>query len=367
MSALQGCDHVALASEDARAPDHSEHAFGVQAVAVDRGALDHAPARREIPDREAHGRSHALRPGAIGRADDVVGVDSVALGQQSAKPVTPLAVLPLVEDVVPHGAGDGTRPGIDETEPAEMKHHFGDAAGKENSHGRVVVRPVRERVDEPGNGTIDAPPVVHGRPGQPGRVGDGGDVDQEVRRSAECGVDEHRVLERHRRENVGERAAVAPLRVNRLRSSAGDVEPDRLARRCERRVRDGETEGLRDHLRRRGGAEELTAATGRGTGAAAEVRGFVERDEPVREPRAERLHGTRVLPAPRRQGHAARDYCTGEATERREGHRHRRQTLVARPDGDDAATCGQAADQSPEHDGCVVAVCQRVEHPGGSL
>ena len=49
------------------------------------------------------------------------------------------------------------------------------------------------------------------------------------------------------------------------------------------------------------------------------------------------------------------------------GHRHRRQALVARADRDDAAPRRQAADEPAEDERGVVAVRERVEHPGRSL
>ena len=45
----------------------------------------------------------------------------------------------------------------------------------------------------------------------------------------------------------------------------------------------------------RRGAEELAAAAGRGAGAAAEIRGLLERDLAVREAHADRLHAPGVL------------------------------------------------------------------------
>ena len=60
-------------------------------------------------------------------------------------------------------------------------------------------------------------------------------------------------------------------------------------------MRHGQPERLRDDLSGGGGAEELAAAAGRRAGAAAEVGRLLERHEPVREARAERLDGAGVL------------------------------------------------------------------------
>ena len=132
---------------------------------------------------------------------------------------------------------------------------------------------------------------------------------QQVRRAAERGVDEHRVLDRLVGEHVAERPALratgrAPPAAVRRR----DVEPDRAAPTA-RAPRAGTV---------RPSASATTCAVaavprnwqpppGRRARAAAQVGRVLERDETVREPRAERLHGAGVLADARRQRHAAGD------------------------------------------------------------
>ena len=130
---------------------------------------------------------------------------------------------------------------------------------------------------------------------------------------------------------------------------------------------DGQPERLGHDLRGRGGAEELAAAAGAGTCAAAEVGRLLERDEPVREAGAEGLHGSGVLAAAGRKRDSARDHRAGKLTEGGERHGHRRQALVAGADGDHAASGRQAPNKAAEHERGVVAVGERVEHPGRPL
>ncbi len=180
-------------------------------------------------------------------------------------------------------------------------------------------------------------------------------------------MDEHGVLDRLVREHVADGAPVLPLAVHRFRRPAGDVEPDRLTRRREGRMRHGEAERLGDDLRGRRRAEELAAASRRGAGAAAEIGCVLERDEPVGEPRPEGLHGARVLAARRRQRDAAGHDGARQLPERGDRHEHRRQPLVAGSDADDAAPARQRADEPPEDERGVVAIGERVEHPGRAL
>src|SRR5438105_1708358 len=77
--------------------------------------------------------------------------------------------------------------------------------------------------------------------------------------------------------------------------ATGHVEPDRLSRRGEGRMRDRQSQGFGDNLRRRRGAEELAAAAGRGARLATEIGGFVERDEAMRKASADGLDLARVF------------------------------------------------------------------------
>ena len=236
---------------------------------------------------------------------------------------------------------------VQEPEASEVQHHLGNAAGEEHADRRVVVRTVRQRVDESGDGAVDTAPVVDRRPAETGRVRDRRNVDaagSSIRRTRRGRASRSRSPP-----SVSTSASVRPslpLVVDGLRGSAGDVEPDRLSRRRERGVRHGQPERLGDDLRRRGGAEELAAAAGRRARAAAELGGLLERDETVREARSERLHGAGVLAAARRQRHTAGDDGSGEVAERGDRHQSspadpcRRCRRRSRPAG--SAGCGRA-------------------------
>ena len=57
----------------------------------------------------------------------------------------------------------------------------------------------------------------------------------------------------------------------------------------------------------------------------------------------------------------------GRSCMRGQGHHHRRQSLVAGGDADDALPRRQRADQPAQHDGGVVAIGQAVHHAGRAL
>ena len=74
---------------------------------------------------------------------------------------------------------------VQQAHPAQVQHHLGHAARHEHLHGRMIARPVRQRVDQPRRRPVDADPVVDRRAPQPRRVRDRRDVQQQVRRPAE--------------------------------------------------------------------------------------------------------------------------------------------------------------------------------------
>ena len=165
------------------------------------------------------------------------------------------------------------------------------------------------------------------------------------------------------REDVARRAMPRSASATSARADrAGHVEPDRLARRRERGVRQRQAERLADDLRRGRRAEELAAAAGRGAGAAAELGRFLQRDQ--RRARSAR-RCVCTLPASSPSLGGQRDAA---------GHEHAGQVARSRPapSSSPAGPCrrwrrrarpapGQRADQPAEDDAprrCGTAGCR---------
>ena len=269
-------EHARAARSSASTPSAS------RMRAVDRRALDDAAVRREVADGEADRRRQPLRAGALRRADHVVGVDAVRSRRRArsavpalARPPTRRAARPSVRPPTVR-APPSSRPSrrrwsiTSGTPPARKTRTVGWLTGP---LGRASTRRGTARFTARQSSTV-------GR-GRPAACAIGGNVDQEVGRAAERGVHEHGVLERVRRQHVGERAAVAPLLVHApAPCRRRDVQPDRLPRRRERRVRHASARAPRRRPARRGGAEELAAAAGAGARAAAELGRLLERHAP---------------------------------------------------------------------------------------
>ena len=248
-----------------------------------------------------------------------------------------------------------------------MQHHLGCAAGEEDLHGRVVPRAVGESVDEARNLAIDVCPVFCGGPLEFCGVGDGGDVQEEVGRSAEGRVDDHGVVDCGLGEDVVSSKMQLLEAQNGAGRAAGGVEPDGLAGRSKSGMRKGEAKSFGDDLRRCSGAEKLTASAGRGAGAAADLGSILERDLMLREACADGLDLAGVFSVFRQQCDAPGDENAWQRAGGGQRHHHRGEAFVAGGDAEDAGARGKRAHQSAQDDGGVVAVGQRVEHAGGAL
>ena len=173
-----------------------------------------------------------------------------------------------------------TRVAVEEPAATKVQHHLGHAAGQEDAHRHVVRGAVRQRIDEAGHGPVDAC-------ASPRRSVD---ADRRRARSPGCGAEGSSSLRMRRAPASrsrwpcpsGPSSSVRPdchCSWTACGRAPRDVEPDRLARRCERCVRHREPERLRHHLRGGRRTEELAAAARSRAGVASEVGCLLERDD----------------------------------------------------------------------------------------
>ena len=248
-----------------------------------------------------------------------------------------------------------------------MEHYLGHPAGEEHLHGGVVLRAIREDVDEARDGAVDARPVVDGGARQAGGVRDGGDVEREISGAAEGRVRDEGVVNRIGREEVTRGGAGLFECEEGEGGTPGEIAPDGGARRRERAVREREAESLGDDLAGGGRAHELAAAAWRTAGLAAHLGGVFEGDFLAGETGRERLDFAGVLGVLGEERDAAGHENGWEIGRAGEGEEHRREALVAGGDAEHAAARGERAYQATKYDGGVVAVGEGVEHAGGAV
>jgi hypothetical protein len=143
-----------------------------------------------------------------------------------------------------------------------VEHDFGDSPGEKYTHGGMMSWAVGKNIDKAGGAAIDVDPIGDGGARKSRGVSDGGDMKQEIRRTAECGVDSHRVANARTCEDVlgGESSGLEMA--DSASGGASEFKPDRLAGWGESGMWEREAKGFCDDLGCGGGSEELTAASG---------------------------------------------------------------------------------------------------------
>ncbi len=225
LAAFDRLDRPGFRDKHPRPPGVTVHPVLTHDRWVDRRGLDHRSFRRDVTHREGHRGGQPPCFGAFRRQDHVVRIDAILLAQALPEAFAAHRGLPPVE-VFPDGL-PGHRHGIfvQQTQRAQMEHYFRHAAREEGPHRRVIIRPVGQNAHQPRHLTVDARPVIDVRNSAARRMGNGRDMQQQVGRAAERGMDHHRVLNRFVGEDIacGD-AAVIQLH-HRPRGLAGNLQP----------------------------------------------------------------------------------------------------------------------------------------------
>ena len=117
----------------------------------------------------------------------------VASSQHLAATDTTLALLPPVERGVETHPTAGRHVRVEQAQRAQVQQHLGHAAREVDAHGRMGTG--WQRIDQPRHGAVDGHPVLDRRPRHASGMGDGGHVQQQVRRPAEGHMRHHRVTD----------------------------------------------------------------------------------------------------------------------------------------------------------------------------
>ncbi len=136
--------------------------------------------------------------------DHVVGIDAVALVQHLAKHTPPVGLLPPRQRRFERFTGRGQRRQVKQTQLAEVQHDLGHAAGKKYLHGGVADGSVGQCIDEARRAAVHVFPIVNRGPSHPGGERDCRDVQQQVGRAAERGVNDHGIVKGRVGKNVAD-------------------------------------------------------------------------------------------------------------------------------------------------------------------
>ena len=190
-----------------------------------------------------------------------------------------------------------------------------------------MCRSVRQHVHNARHSPIDFDPVIDFRARQSGRVGNRRNVQEQIGRSAHCGMHGHGISNTGRDENIFHFHSL-PRQFHQCSGRPHcHVAPDRLPGRRQRRMWQRDSQRFTNRLGGGGCAEELASAARRSTSPAAEIGGFFKRNQSVGKPRANRLDCSCI-----RQSHATRNKNPRKIVHPSQRHHHCREPLVARCD-----------------------------------
>src|SRR5690606_35460237 len=117
-------------------------------------------------------------------------------------------------------------------------------------------------------------PILHGRRLQSRGVGNGRNVQQQIRRTTKRRMHHHRILNTRGAENFPCENFSFRQFVQCSRRTLRQFQPHRLTRRSERRVRQRQSQCFTNHLCRRRRTEKLTASARRTARTTAQIRRF---------------------------------------------------------------------------------------------
>ena len=112
-----------------------------------------------------------------GGKDHLVRIDALTLAEQVAEALAAVAGFPPGQLLGKRAARDSGHGGVEEAQASEVKHHFGDATGKEDADGGMMDGPIGKDAHQPRCVLIDGHPVVDRGAWKASGVGDGGDVE----------------------------------------------------------------------------------------------------------------------------------------------------------------------------------------------
>ena len=333
-AALDGIDSGGLGDEHLRRPRVPKHAVFSYQRRVDRRALHHAPLGRKVADGEADRGRQAALAGSVGGHDYVISVNAVKRPQPVSERPASFTLLPPIQIRIQRLTRHRLHAGIEKPGAAQVQHHLRNGSRKEHLHGGEVTGAVGQRVDQTRNLPVDRCPIGRRGTFQPGRMSDRRDMQQQVRRATERGMQYHRVADRGVGQDISR--AYAELRHTQHRPcrTRSGIEPDWLTGRRECCVRQRQTKSLRDDLRRRRSPEELAASARRCTGATTHLCGVLQRDLLLREPGADGLDFAGVFAVLGQQRDTAGNENTGIRAGRGKRHHHGWQALVAGRDAE---------------------------------
>jgi hypothetical protein len=262
--------------------------------------------------------------------DNIVRVDTILLHEAFAQLRPSLGRLPHLKIISQALACNRHAIEIQQSQSAQMQHNLRHAAGKKETHGWVICRPVWQHVDQSRHCQVNSVPVSYSWTSQYCSMGYGWNMQQQICGATACGVNCHRVVYRSTRNNMPHRD---PGRIHfskRPGRLPRHIEPDWLPgwRQC--RVRQRHSERLAHYLSCGSRAKKLTAAPRRCASAASQLSRLFQSDFAVGKSGAYALYLPCIFTFRCRKRDTPRYKYARQVVHGSERHHHCGQAFVAR-------------------------------------
>ncbi|MNC19775.1 hypothetical protein D3C75_677130 [compost metagenome] len=341
---LDASDRVLFRSKDLNSPHMPVDPFTVQDRGVNGCRFDDRAFRRQISGRKSHRGGQSLPLRLPGTHNNGVGINAIRLSQAASHILPSLRGFPPVQVFSKRLACYRPYRIINQSQPAQMQHHFRNTACKKHADRRMRNRTVRQHTDQARHLAVYGIPVLDGWDAQPGGMGNGRQMEQQIRGPSKRRMNYHRIRDRL----VGQNILHDPPAMLHMQKRAGRLAPHILPYRLSRRSQSGmgnrHAKRLGNHLGRRGGPQELAPAAGSCAGPASEVRRLFQGQLPIAESGSDALHFTGILPIYRRQRDSPRHNNSRQITHAGQCEHHRRQPFIAGGYTEHPFACGQRTD-----------------------
>ena len=231
-----------------------------------------------------------------------------------AQVAAPVGSLPPLQNLSQRQPGHGLGIQLQEFEIPQMEHHFGDAAGQEDANGRMVSGAVGEDIHNAWHLAVYSGPVGRRRPLEPGSMGYGRQVQEQVGGSAKGGMHRHRIVNGFFSQQPTRRPLLFLQKKQGPGRPASHVEPDLLARGCQGRMRQGQAQGFPHDLGGCRRPQKLAAAARRSAGPAECLGRILQSGFAVGKTSSNGLDRAGILSLNGRQSHSSRYQNTGQIT-----------------------------------------------------
>ncbi|MNI17235.1 hypothetical protein D3C73_706000 [compost metagenome] len=302
--------------------------FTVQDRRIYGCRFDDRAFRSQIAGGEGHCGSKPLPLCLPGTHNDGIRINAIRLTQAGSHILPSLRGFPPVQVFSKRPACYRPHRIVNQSQPAQMQHHLRNTSSQKYPDRRMWNRTVRQHTDQARYPAIDGIPVLDGWNAQAGGMGDGRQMEQQIRGPSKRRMNYHCIRDCLAGQDILHDYSAMLHMQKRAGRLTAHILPYRLSRRSQSGMGNRHAKRLGNHLGRRGGPQELAPAAGSCAGPASEVRRLFQRQLTIAESGPDALYFTGILPVNRGQRDSTRHNNPRQLPHTCQGHHHCRQPFI---------------------------------------